>query len=117
METLRKAGDWSAGGAQFTIAFTIAARAARRDGARQASVTGLVLLGVAEYLFFGGDVMGQLHVSDGLADLILGSQWAAVVIGASYAPRTLVTLIGRSLASRNATGGGAPPDNAGLAPG
>ena len=80
-----------------------------------ASVIALLALAFAEYRFYAGDVMGTLHVADGIADLILGSQWAAVLMGAGWALRTLLSLVRWALPGRRA-GNQAPPGNADLAP-
>ncbi len=80
------------------------------------SAIALAALAFAEYKFYGGDVMGTLRVPGGIADLILGSQWAAVLMGASWALRTLAVLIGWAVRVRRASGGQAPPEGGNLAP-
>ena len=70
------------------------------------AVAGLAVLAVAEYLFFAGDVAGRLRVPRGVAYLILGSQWAVVLMGSVRALRTVAALA-RWLAA--ARGGEHPP--------
>jgi hypothetical protein len=77
-------------------------------------VSAIVLsaLGVAEYKFFAGDVMQTLRVSEAMADLILGSQWAAVLMGSGWALRSL----GRwARTSGRDPRAGTPPEGADLA--
>jgi len=59
--------------------------------------------------------MGTLRVPEGIADLILGSQWAAVLMGASWALRTLAALVGWAVNMRRASGSQAPPEGGNLA--
>lgn len=80
------------------------------------AVLALAALGFAEYRFFAGDVMGSLHVPDGIAELVLSSQWAAVLLGTAWALRTLVSLVRWALPGRRGTGEAAPPEGADLAP-
>ena len=76
-----------------------------------ASVIALLALALAEYKFFAGDVTGTLHEPGGIADLILGSQWAAVLLGAGWALRTLVILVRWTVPGGRGTGTAAPPEN------
>ena len=80
------------------------------------SVAGLLALAVVEYWFFVGDVDGTLRASDGIADLLLGSQWAAVLMGTGFALRTVATLVRWAVDSRRGTRRGTPPNSADLAP-
>jgi hypothetical protein len=76
-----------------------------------ASVIALLALAFAEYKFFAGDVMGTLHEPDGISDLILGSQWAAVLLGAGWALRTLVFLVRWAASGGRGTRKATPPGN------
>jgi hypothetical protein len=80
------------------------------------AVLALAALGFAEYRFFAGDVMGSLHASYGIGALVLCSQWAAVLMGAAWALRTLVSLVQWALTGLRGTGKAAPPESADLAP-
>ena len=79
------------------------------------AVLALVALGFGEYLFFAGDVMGSLHASNGIAALVLCSQWAAVLMGVAWVLRTLASLVQWARAGRRGTGKTAPPESASLA--
>ena len=80
------------------------------------SAVALPGLGVAEYLFFFGDVMVRLHLTEKVADLLIGSQWAAVLMGACWALRALASLVNRAVTSRRASRRPAPPEGTNLAP-
>lgn len=80
------------------------------------SATLLLALAFAEYEFFAGDVMGRIHVSSGAADLILGSQWAAVLMGTCVALRSLASVVKWYLARGEAGGRQAAGDGGDLAP-
>ena len=80
------------------------------------AATGLTFLGLAEYWFFRGDVMGQLHVADGIACLVLGSQWAAVLLGAGCALRAVAILVRWSVTTGRGRDRQVPPDGSNLAP-
>ena len=68
-------------------------------------------------LFFFGDVMVRLHLPERVADLlVIGSQWAAVLMGACWALRALAALVNRAVTGRRASGRQAPPEGANLAP-
>jgi hypothetical protein len=73
-------------------------------------------LGVAEYLFFFGDVLVRLHRPEKVADLLIGSQWAAVLMWACWALRALASLLNWAVTSRRASGRQAPPEGANPAP-
>jgi hypothetical protein len=79
------------------------------------AATGLTFLGLAEYWFFRGDVMGQLHVADGIACLILGSQWAAVLTGAGYVLRAVAILVRWTVAGGRGGGRRIRPEDSTLA--
>ena len=79
------------------------------------AATGLTLLGLAEYWFFRGDVMGQLHVADGIACLVLGSQWAAVLMGAGCALRAVAILVRWSVTSSRGNERQVPPEGSNFA--
>jgi hypothetical protein len=79
------------------------------------SVIALLALAFAEYKFFAGDVMGTLRGPQGIGDLVLGSQWAAVLMGSGWALRTLAALGRRLVPGGRAPGKPAPPENADLA--
>jgi hypothetical protein len=114
-----------AGALLITVSVTVRERR-RRSGLAPARLSrglsllvpalALAALALAEYKFYGGDVMGTLRVPEGIADLILGSQWAAVLMGASWALRTLVSLVGWVVGMRRASGSQAPPEGGNLAP-
>ena len=80
------------------------------------AATGLTFLGLAEYWFFRGDVMGQLHVADGIACLVLGSQWAAVLMGAGCGLRAVAILVRWGVTSGQGRDRQVPPDGSNLAP-
>jgi hypothetical protein len=79
------------------------------------AATGLTLLGPAEYSFFRGDVVGQLHVADGIACLILGSQWAAVLMGGGCALRAVAILVRWTVAGSRDDGRRIGPEDSTLA--
>ena len=68
------------------------------------SAVALPGLGVAEYLFFFGDVLVRLHLPDKVADLLIGSQWAAVLMGACWVLRALASLVDWAVTSRRTSG-------------
>jgi hypothetical protein len=82
---------------------------------------GLLGLALGEYAFYTRDVMGQLHVSDAVGDLILGSQWAVELSGIAAVVRLLAALAG-PLRRRGAHAVGrarpaaSPPESGDLAP-
>ena len=80
------------------------------------SAAALLALGIAEYRFFGSDVMGRLHLPNGAADLLLGSQWAAVLMGVGWALRTLASLVNWAVTSWRGRGRQMPPESSSLAP-
>jgi hypothetical protein len=80
------------------------------------SAAALLALGIAEYRFFGSDVMGRLHIPNGAADLLLGSQWAAVLMGVGWALRTLASLVNWAVTSWSGRGRQVPPESGSLAP-
>ena len=80
------------------------------------SAIALLGLGAAEYLFFRGDVLLRLHISNRVANLVLGSQWAAVLMGLGLAGRTLASLVTWAVTSRRASGGQATAEGGNLAP-
>lgn len=114
-----------AGALLITVSATVRERC-RRSGLAPArlsrgpsllvSAIALAVLAFAEYKFYGGDVMGTLGAPAGIAALILGSQWAAVLMGASWALRTLAALVGWAVNLRRASGSQAPPEGGNLAP-
>ena len=79
------------------------------------AVLALAALGFVEYLFFAGDVMGSLHTSNGIAALVLCSQWAAVLMGVAWVLRTVASLVQWARAGRRGAGKTAPPESASLA--
>jgi hypothetical protein len=103
-------GRWAAldigcglAGALLVAGFLALRRRHRRSGRQPAklprglslliSALGLLALAVAEYLFFGSDVNGMPAITDGMSGLLLGSQWAVVLLGAGCALQTLVILV------------------------
>jgi hypothetical protein len=137
---LQQVGGWTAAapftgcvlaGALLLAVQRLTARRCRRAGLAPARpprwfslplvALGLLGLAVGEYAFFVGDVMGQLHVSDAAAALILGSQWAVVISGLGGLVRLLAALAG-PLRRRGAHAAGrarppaSPPESGDLAP-
>jgi HAAS domain-containing protein len=80
-----------------------------------ASAIVLLVLALAEYKYFAGDVTGTLRESEGIVLLILGSQWAAVLLGVGWVLRTVISLVRWALSSWRAPGEAAPPGNTDLA--
>ena len=80
-----------------------------------ASAIVLLALALAEYKYFAGDVTGTWHETEGIVDLILGSQWAAVLLGGGWALRTLISLVRWVLSSGRGNGEAAAPENTDLA--
>ena len=113
-------------GLMVFAAFATVGRRRRRVARAHAIVPrGLVLLisavalpglGVAEYLFFFGDALVRLHLPDTVADLLIGSQWAAVLMGACWVLRALASLVDWAVTSRRTRGRQAPPEGTNLAP-
>jgi hypothetical protein len=118
-------GGALAGLVVFAALATVGRRRRRVAQAHAALPRGLVLLiaavalpglGVAEYQFFFGDVLVRLHLPEQVADLLIGSQWAAVLMGACWALRALASLVDWAVTSRRASGRQAPPEGTNLAP-
>jgi hypothetical protein len=119
-------GGCALAGLLLLAGFLIARHRRLRSGLAPASLprglsllvaaTGLTLLGLAEYWFFRGDVLGQLHVADGIACLVLGSQWAAVLMGAGCALRAVAILVRWTVTSGRGRGRPVPPEEGTLAP-
>jgi len=119
-------GGGALAGMVLLTAFAAVGRRRRRVGHGPAALPrGLALLisaiallglGAAEYLFFRGDVLLRLHISNRVANLLLGGQWAAVLMGLGLAVRTLACLVRWAVSSTRASGGQANAEGGNLAP-
>lgn len=83
----------------------------------------LLLVAVAEYRIFSGNVMGNLDATEqarpamrGIYWLVLGAQFAAVLIALGSVVRGVAFLVRWLRAGQSAAAQGYPPDNADLAP-